>query len=317
MVRIKNWAGPISIEDLELDGNLAGLIVGGQFGDTGWQIPATGIMLTNNQGSERLTRVHAHHHALDGLCIDGITGRETASVIESVLSEYNARQGCSIVGGRNYSFVNCRFNHTGKAHLVSAPGAGVDIEAEEKTIRNLHFSRCEFSNNTGPGMVADTGDSKNAQFERCLFIGTTSWAAWPRKPLFRFKSCQFVGSICNTFGDRDKSRAAQFHDCKFVDDPAVTPTASVYRDSWPIADLSSYENVLFNRCRFKLTNKLVLPWSISALYNDCIMSQVSTKQAFPRGTYTRTNLIHGNVDLYGSRILGNLTVNGRHIARTR
>jgi hypothetical protein len=254
---------------------------------------------------------------LDGLCIDGTPSRDAASVIENVVSEFNARQGCSIVGGRNYSFVNCRFNRTGKAALASAPGAGVDIEAENKTIRNLHFSGCEFSNNTGPGMVADSGDSEGAQFERCHFIGTTSWAAWPRKPLFRFKSCHFVGAISNTFGDRDKVRAAQFHNCRFVDDPALSPTGSVYRSLSPIADLSSYENVLFNDCRFVLTNKLVLPWSISALYNNCMMSQVATKQAYPRGTYTGTNRIDGNVDLNGSKILGDLTVNGRRMPHGR
>jgi hypothetical protein len=46
------------------------------------------------------------------------------------------------------------------------------------------------------------------------------------------------------------------------------------------------------------------------------MSQVQDKQAYPRGTFTGVNTISGNVDLYGSKILGDLTVNGQLVPRT-
>ena len=316
MINIENCSGPIDISDLELDGNLAGLLIGGPYGDTGWQIPASGMRFLNNSGSQRISRVSTHHHALDGLYIDSPEGRQSSSYFENVECDYNARQGCSIVGGPNYQFANCGFRHTGKAGLVSAPGAGVDIEAEVRAIRNVRFSGCEFSDNSGPGILADSGDSEGAIFEGCRFIGTTCWSAWPRKPLFRFHSCEFVGSVCNAFGDVDQSRAAQFHDCQFNDDPTLSPTRRVYDGGFPIADLSDSRNVLFNQCQIKLSDSHVLPWSVLALYNDCTMSQVSQKQAYPRGTYTGTNTIEGNVDLYSSTILGVLTVNGQAVPQT-
>ena len=221
-----------------------------------------------------------------------------------------------MTGGCNYTFASCHFNHTGRAGLISAPSAGVDIEAEDKTIRNLSFSLCEFSNNSGAGMIADSGDTDGATFDQCSFIGTTDWAAWPAKPHFRFTNCKFVGSICNTFGDPDPANAVQFSNCDFLDDPKLSPTGEVYLPLSPIADLYIYKNILFDGCRFKLTAQSVLPWTINVLYNNCTMSQVQTKQAYPRGTFTGVNTINGNVDLYGSKVLGDLTVNGQLMPRT-
>jgi hypothetical protein len=316
MIKVVRCTGGVEISDLELDGNMAGLFIGGAFGDTGRQIPADGLQLLDNCCSEQVHGVYSHHHARDGLLISGQVHRNSSSSINKLRSEYNARQGCSITGGCNYDLSDCRFNHTGKAALVSAPGAGVDIEAEDKTIRNLSFYRCEFSNNTGPGMIADSGDTDAALFETCRFVGTTNWSAWPKKPHFRFVSCQFVGSICSAFGDPDPHRAVQFFKCEFLDDPSLSPTGNVYSPLQPIADLNVSRNVLFDSCRFNLTGQTVLPWTLNVIYHNCRMSQVQVKQSYPRGTFTGSNRITGNVDLYGSKILGDLTVNGKLLRRT-
>jgi hypothetical protein len=316
MILIEGCSGGVSVRDVELDGNLAKLVLGGPYGDTGWQIPAFGLWLAGNSCWEQVSGVYAHHHALDGILIQGLAGRSATSSLESCVSEFNARQGCSITGGRNYSFANCRFNNSGKAGLTSAPSAGFDIESEGDPIRNLHFSGCEFANNTGVGLIADTGDSEGASFDNCSFIGASAWSAWPNKPGFRFAGCRFVGAMVHAFGDPDPARAAQFSSCLFLDDPALSPTGHVYDPNYAIADLYTAANVLFDGCRLQLTNELVLPWTLYAIYNNCTMSQASAQQAYPRGTFTGTNRIDGNVDLYGSRILGDLTVNGQLLART-
>lgn len=314
MISVENCSGPVTISDLELDGNLPQLQLGGPYGDAGWQIACAGVRLVNNGGSEQLLRIHSHHHGQDGIYIDGSPLRLGSGLLQEVVSEYNSRQGCSIVGGRNYAFERCRFNHTGKGGLESPPRSGVDIEAEGgKTIRDLRFIECEFSNNTSAGVVADSGPSEGAVFERCRFIGTTGWAAWPKKPRFRFLGCEFVGAIVHAFGDKDPERAAQFHDCSFRDDPALSPTGQVYdaAESSPIADLPNNPNVLFNRCRFLLTHRLVLPWTTNVvIFADCVMSQAAAKQSYPRGTFIGRNRIDGNVGLYSARIRGELVVNG-------
>ena len=50
MIRVERCSGPVAIADLELDGNSGRLLVGGQYGDVGWQIPAVGIQLVDNRG---------------------------------------------------------------------------------------------------------------------------------------------------------------------------------------------------------------------------------------------------------------------------
>ena len=324
MIRAENCSGPVEISDLELDGNLKRLQIGGQYGDTGWQIPAGGIFLHNNSGSEKIARVYSHHHAQDGIQIDGVDrsrGSTAASILEDVRCEYNARQGVSLVGGRGYSFSRCKFNHTGKAGLASAPGAGVDIEAEQgKKVRDISFSNCEFSNNTGAGLVADSGDSEGASFTGCTFVGTTNWSAWPNKLRFRFAGCTFVGAMVHAIGDPRPERATQFHDCTFRDDPALSPTGEIYggeNTSRPIADLPGNENVLFHRCKFLLTHRSVLPWSVNVIYSDCTLSQRAPAESYPRGTYIGRNTITGRGNIYGSNIVGELIHNGTRIPRGR
>ena len=317
MLNIRDCTATVVVRDLELDGNCQGLTIGGTFGDTGWQIPAMGLWLWNNTGGEQLENIHTHHHGQDGMYLTAASDRTASTYVKNVISEYNARQGCTVGGGANYSFVDCKFNHTGRAGLVSAPAAGFDIEAEQNPIRNLDFTGCEFSNNVGLGMGADSGDSEGAKFDNCRFIGTDCYAAWPRKPFFTFSNCLFVGMIVQTYRDSDNpEKAAKFVGCTFCDDPALSPTGQVYGGF--IADLGAGDqNVLFDNCRFDVRHKALLPYTAKCIYNNCTMFQASDELSFPRGTYTGTNTIVGNVSVVGySTVMGQLTVNGQLVPRT-
>lgn len=324
MILAQDCAGPVEITDIELDGNLPSLRIGGQYGDTGWQLRAVGLGLVNNRGTERVARVYSHHHAQDGMQIDGLDasrGSAVASRFEDVRCEHNGRQGLSLVGGRGYSFVRSKFNHTGKSVIASAPGSGVDIEAEAgKKVRDISFSECEFSNNTGASFVSDSGDSEGITFTGCTLIGTTNWAAWLNKPRIRFFRSLFVGPIVHAFGHAEPERATQFHDCTFRDDPALSPTRQVYggeNPDRPIADLPGNLNVLFNRCKFLLTHQAVLPWSVNVTYANCTMSQRSPKHAYPRGFYVGRNTIYAPVNITGSLNSGTLLIGTRSFPQGR
>ena len=282
-------------------------MIGGRWGDTGWQIPATGLALLANACDEVVSDVHSHNHLLDGLLISG--GRLTQPfrrLIERVRCEYNGRQGCSVVSGGGYRFSDCTFAHTGRGTISSAPGAGVDLEAETGPIRDIAFLRCRFEDNAGCGMVADSGDTAQVAFTHCVFMGATSWSAWPRKPFFRFDSCSFIGAICNCFSSSDSAAATHFMRCTFADDMGRGRAYS--RGS--IADLSDGTNVRFDECAFTLTQGTALPWSMHAVYANCTMRQTGGVRSYPRGTYLGTNVIVGNVAIQGSTVRGELTVNG-------
>lgn len=316
MIAVERCEAAVEISDLELDGNSPALVVGGSFGDTGIQIAATGILLRDNRGDEILRRIRSRRHGQDGLLIDGLSrppegGRRIA---EDVVCEENGRQGCSIVGGRGWRFDRCTFSRTGRLTVSSAPGAGVDIEAEgAKANRDLVFSDCNFVDNVGAQMVADNGDSAGIAFVRCRFVGTTSPSIWPNRPLMRFEDCRIVGTAVACFGGPDPARATRFTGCLFTDDPAQSPTRVVFRQGRPdgsLADLATSTNVQFDRCRFLAVGGATLPWSTGAIYRDCTMQQSGRSPAYPRGTYIGRNTITGPVDLAGSRITGVVTVNG-------
>jgi len=321
MILIHDCRAPIEIRDLELDGNLPRLLIGGPYGDSGWQLPASGVWLKDNRGNETVTNVLSHHHGQDGAIIEGDPGRTSRSRFSRFVARYNGRQGISFTAGRGYDFEDCEFSHTGRSVIESAPAAGFDIEAEtDKPIRDLTFARCKFVNNVGCGMVADSGDSAQCRFTDCTFVGTTVWSAWPLKPFFRFTGCTFVGAVVHPFADKnDPARATQFRDCRFTDDPALSPTGKVYeggtKPGEAIVNMAESDNVLFDHCSFDVHGVALLPWGWRAIYRDCTMSQRSKTPAMTKGKYLGTTTITGAVDLYGSMVVGTLIVNGRQMPK--
>ena len=321
MISITGCTAPIEISDLELDGSLGELKIGGPYGDTGMQIAAIGLWLEDNTSTETIRNLHTHHHGQDGIEINGDDKRRARSRFENVVSEYNGRQGMSLIGGRGYDFVNCKFNHTGRSAVQSAPAAGVDIEAEgNKVIRDLTFTDCEIADNFGCGLLADSGDSEGAVFTRCTIIGTTNWSAWPLKPRFVFRTCTFVGTMVHAFPDKDPQRACQFHDCRFLDDPRLSPTGKIFfagEKNHAVVDLAESDNVLFNRCSFILTGDGLLPWSWRATYADCVLQQAAQVVAYPKGKYLGRSTIRGKVDMYGTNVVGTIDLNGTVLSHTR
>jgi hypothetical protein len=317
MIMVQHCRSTVEIRDLELDGNVAELRIGGRYGDKGWQVPATGLMLVFNQRAELVERINSHHQAHDGVMIIGDPGRSARSAVRNLACRDNGRQGLSITAGRGYDFTDCEFTRSGRSVVRSAPAAGVDIEAErQRLIRDLSFTRCSFVDNAGCGLLANNGDVAGARFVDCRFVGTSKWSAWPNKPGFVFTGCTFVGSVVNAFADADPARATKFSACVFTDDPKLSPSGAVYTAKGPIVKLARSDNVAFDRCRFSLVAAGALPWTNRAIYRDCVMAQRSAVKARPGGRFLGTTTIHGPVEIGPSQVDGVLVVNGRTVPRT-
>jgi hypothetical protein len=320
MIYIHGCSGGISIADLELDGGLQRMRIGGRSAKHIWPAAGSGIRLRNNSGPERLARIKSHHHPVDGIMLSPASARTGSTIVTDVVCDYNARQGCSITGGRDLVFQRCKFRHTGRAVFHNAPGHGVDIEAEGRPIRNVLFEDCEFSDNVAIGMGAGRGtDSDDIRFSRCKFIGTTNWSLGPQRSRMRFRNCLIVGTFGYVYGDLNPDLAPQFFDCLFTDDPKLSPTGRVFLGKGgpkSIAIIRKNPNVLFSRCKFRLVGEGLLPISTGVIYDSCEMSQRSPAVSKPGGTYIGTSSISGNANLDGSIIRGKVVLNGRTLART-
>ncbi|MEE9438676.1 MAG: hypothetical protein V3V14_06720 [Saprospiraceae bacterium] len=109
----------VLIKNIELDGNLESMNVGGYWGDlTSRQNEAIGIF-TEGSKNILLRDIYSHHHGLDGIEVAYYNLEEdddpTVVVIENTTCEYNSRQGLSWIGGIGLTSYNCQFNHLSKS----------------------------------------------------------------------------------------------------------------------------------------------------------------------------------------------------------
>lgn len=209
----------VTIKGLELNGNNKAIIFGGRYGDTGIQLSHIGIYI-NNCHTVTIDNVNASYFGLDGIEITNIASDRKDDInITNSGFEYNCRQGLSWVGGNHLLAKNCTFSHTGKSNYHSAPGAGLDIEAEVGPISNGIFDNCQFIDNTGCGMVTGGGVASKCLFTNCIFWGTSNWSIWVTVPTFTFIGCKIYGSIVHGYNASKAQEATRFIRCYFEDKP--------------------------------------------------------------------------------------------------
>lgn len=212
----------IDISGIEIDGNIENAVIGGEWGDTGRQLNCSGIYVQDNKRVS-LRDAYIHHLGLDGLLVvaPSVT---TASIgvddfpvsISRVRSHYNGRQGLSWVGGIGLSAEDCDFSNTGQSTVYSAPGAGVDIEAEGGSqIRRGLFKNCTAVNNKGAQFLT-VGDTGDVVLDNCtLWTTATSgrYALWCDDPGYTFRNCRVYGQCVYA------SPAGNYVGCEFDDKP--------------------------------------------------------------------------------------------------
>lgn len=251
----------IQLKNIWLNGNNAAFIYGGVYGDTGIQIPHIGIYISNSKNI-LVEGVKANYFGLDGAMVGNDTTQKSTAdkiVFRNCSFEYNCRQGLSWVGGNDLTAIGCNFNHTGRSRHQSAPGAGVDVEAELGPVRNGKFISCSFINNTGCGLVADTGPGADCTFTGCTFWGTTAWSAWVTRPGFSFINSKFYGAFVHGYNAATDKEATKFYACLFEDKP--------YRGKEPYGNFLVETNYI-KRMRFEnctmLSHRKKIVWMESA-----------------------------------------------------
>ncbi len=92
--------------------------------------------------------------------------------LERCVYDHNRRQGLSIISADKVDIVECRFYNTGGI----APQSGVDLEpnSSSETVRNIHFSRCQFENNASASVTIQgaLGTVERVRFIDCESTGT-------------------------------------------------------------------------------------------------------------------------------------------------
>jgi hypothetical protein len=295
----------VTVEDLEIDGNIANLALGGLWGDTGRQIAAYGLYAYDNKNFHA-KNIYTHHHGLDGVVIGYVGLTETSDyyphVLANVRSEYNARQGLSWVGGSSLTAIGCAFNYTGRSTFSSAPTAGLDIEAESSVCRNGLFLNCEFKDNVGLGVVADSGDSANVTFINCKVVGTTNYATWTRKPRYVFEDCLIAGTIVNPHGSAtDPASATKYIRCTVTDEASFG--GAPYGNY--LIDTGGAVNAFFDSCRVVSTRSR-LCYGNNGIFKNCQMTITAGTGFVPNQGEAA---VLGDATLIDNTFIENITTN--------
>ncbi len=256
------------VSNLELDGNISKMKIGGKWGDAGIQLLHDGLV-GFDCSNVTIRKLICKNFGRDGIMI-GNSIKEGDSIINNnILLEnceflYNGRQGMSWIGGSGLVANNCKFNYTGKNGVVSSsPASGVDIEAEWGLITNGVFNNCEMIDNNGIGLVADSGPSEHITLNNCTVVGINGWALWPRKPYYVFNNCKIFGPVVQAHIAENESEATTFSKCSFSD---MYKGRSCYGNF--LIELNGTKRVKFLDCDFTAINQRLLWLDGSAKWTE-------------------------------------------------
>ncbi len=260
IVNFENIKSFVFSGKIDIDGNQANQVIGGQYGDTGWQLMAYGFRVVNIKQLS-LENIYTHDHLLDGFYIAGYNSltepdkvlSDVFGSVRNVVSYHNSRQACSFCGGQNISFYDCSFSDTATSDMKvrSMPMSGLDIEAEVSPIRNARFYNLKSFNNAATQVVADSGNTKNVHFYSSRFLSPAGGVtAWIRKPQFKFFNCYFNGYMEGQYGTNIEEDRTLYQGCTFTDDPSEN--ANVEATTYLIN--ASGANPKFDDCKFNIYN---------------------------------------------------------------
>lgn len=260
IVNFENIKSVVFSGKIDIDGNQANQVIGGQYGDTGWQLMAYGFRVANIKQLS-LENIYTHDHLLDGFYIAGYNSltepdkvlSDVFGSVRNIVSYHNSRQACSFCGGQNISFYDCSFSDTATSDMKvrSLPMSGLDIEAEVSPIRNARFYNLKSFNNAVTQVVADSANTKNVHFYSSRFLSPKGGVtAWVRKPQFKFFNCYFNGYMEGQYGTDIEEDRTLYQGCTFTDDPSEN--ANVEATTYLIN--ASGANPKFDDCKFNIYN---------------------------------------------------------------
>lgn len=203
---------------LTIDGNVPNMVLGGKYGDKGWQVHGGGLYLRGIKNMS-VDNVITYDNCQDGFYIAGVSDDEAKGVLNNLKSFRNARQGMSLTGGYNITFNDCSFYDIGTPELPwsTNPRASVDIEAESGIIKYITFNNCYLGRSAAETMVADSGTSSHVTFNDCEFISDLGTVIWVTKENYVFNRCYINGQIKVSYS------GSTYNDCTITDNPDRNP----------------------------------------------------------------------------------------------
>jgi hypothetical protein len=326
MFHFEKCTGAIRIKGFKFDGNVQNAIVGGGWGDTGFQIPGSGIATIDCTGIIEI-EAFAENCPFDSFLISNrfmaSKSQDFAPVtLRNFGGEASGRQIVSLIGGRGITLENFSLSKAGKNGKVrSNPASNIDIEPEAGAYSdNITLRNGELVDADSNGLIMASGRTQHVKADMMLFVGTTGHAAWIEKASYRSEDSRYVGTVRCLWADNpdspvEEGYAAEFLRDEFTDDPAFSPTGVVYNFG-PCIAFANDAQVRFNRAKFNMTDTRPgfgeLPDSNpNSLYDSCKFKCANTNSQTTGRFIGATEVIGSLGTQVRSRMIeGSYTVNG-------
>lgn len=299
IIRCKN----VIIEGLEINGN-----VNLMTRDKGVVESGKHLILIRDCENIRLKDLTLHHSQTDGLYIGG-----SSKIVfgTNIVSKNNARQGMSITGLIDGTFINCNFSNTGftdGSYGHHGPSAGVDIEPNSKEIlvENVTFKGCLFENNKGSQIVVShPNTTKDIFFEECTIKvkeGNRRFALIVNAKNVTFNQCEFDLNDSNIYPIWHKSGSSSvFSNCEIK---------SNYSGIVAVNNKEG-KSVCIDNCRFIYTgktNKHFFPYirmkEMEFINNEVIFTSEQYESRKVISLIENVRKVSGNVFYKNSEIIG-------------
>ncbi|HGE6094668.1 TPA: hypothetical protein ACGG75_000995 [Vibrio cholerae] len=182
---------------VEVDGRDSTRIIGGEWGDRGYQLADYGLRFVGNKIFHAVGAFYCHNLCLDGAYLAGNVGDECYSKWDGITSLYNARQGISVGGGSNVHLDNVVLGYTGLGALDvgPSPGAGIDIEPEVFPLRGLRVTNFKIFPCVGAGIVGENYNSNEVVFQDGSVANNINTPLYTRISNIAFERVKFYGMI--------------------------------------------------------------------------------------------------------------------------
>lgn len=275
---------------VEFDANDSTRAIGGQWGDTGWQVWEQALYIRENTRYVSTAAMYLHKFMTDCAYFVGAIGADALMVVENLIAIKGGRNVVTWAGGDNCYFNECIIGLQGQGDsaLRSLPASTIDVETEISSGRNLNFNNCEFLTSEN-GVTAIYANVYGVKFNNCNFYADRDDDVslyWNVKGT-DFNSCNFYGPMLTTNQNTNANHKLTntiFRDCYITnihkDGHLIKARAdrAVLIDSTNTATINGIVyRTEFHRCRFNAlldgTNTAKTSLSIpSSIVIDCTLT---------------------------------------------
>ena len=288
-----------------IDGKRETDIIGGTWGDVGWQLWHYGVHVTNIKESIILDNLIITNQNTDAIVAGGLgVDSYKHTIITNTRINNCGRQGITLSGGKNMFLDNITITNIGiktpTTEVTSNPKAGIDIENHTSypinnfSITNSHIENC------GNNCIVNDGGGEAHQIEfgrivNCKLINKNSNTLWLRGSEFEVYNSVIIGRIL--YLQKDNNNGGRMHSCYITDDPSGY---SLLGDNTPQDSdttlLDNRINLYKSIINLKKENRKYLDW-YTITYYDCIFTSVSNLEVLGKvvgsNFYTNREVIKG------------------------